>query len=207
MMLGSDSIKELSNQHSYENLLQLNNVVLISFTDAFCPEHISAVDWVYYDFANSIYNNDQERLPINLEPPIHFQRKAYFQPINFNIALTGNDYAASDSTYSATTVPTFSNWSEWGSCAPDCGPGSIRSRTRSCNTQYCPGAIEESEACTVGACTTDKHECIADDQGTKWRPIILQYRENGGIPANLYNCFSQAGFSIDVSFSMIKASI
>ena len=40
----------------------MNNIVLISFTDAFCPEHISNTDWVYYDFANSIYNNDQEGL-------------------------------------------------------------------------------------------------------------------------------------------------
>ena len=73
MMLSFDRMRELSNQHRDENLLQLNNVVLISFTDAFCPEHISATDWVYYDFANSIYNNDQERLRINLEPPIHLQ--------------------------------------------------------------------------------------------------------------------------------------
>jgi len=108
--------------------------------------------------------------------------------------LTGNDYAASESTYSATTVPIFSNWSEWDSCAPDCGPSSIRKRTRSCLSQYCAGAIEDIEACSVASCTTDKHECIADGQGTKWRPIILQYRENGGIPQNLYNCIRQAGF-------------
>jgi len=60
MMLYSDWM--LSHQHLVKNLTKLNNVVLISFTDAFCPEHISATDWVYYDFANSIYNNDQERL-------------------------------------------------------------------------------------------------------------------------------------------------
>ena len=119
---------------------------------------------------------------------------ASFEPINFNIALTGDDYAASDSTYSATTVPTFSDWSEWGSCAPNCGPSSIRSRTRSCNSQYCAGAIEDTEACSVASCTTDKHECIADSQGTKWRPIILQYRENGGIPKDQYDCIRKAGF-------------
>ena len=38
------------------------------------------------------------------------------------------------------------------------------------------------------SCTTDQHECILDDQGTKWRPLILQYRENGGIPLDQYDC-------------------
>ena len=69
-MLSSDWMTALSNEDWDENLLKLNNVVLISFTDAFCPEHISASDWVYYDFANSIYNNDQERLSINVGPRV-----------------------------------------------------------------------------------------------------------------------------------------
>ena len=37
-------------------------------------------------------------------------------------------------------------------------------------------------------CTIDQHECILDDQGTKWRPLILQYRANGGIPIDQYDC-------------------
>ena len=35
-------------------------------------------------------------------------------------------------------------------------------------------------------CNTDKHECVADENGVKWRPIILQYRSNGGIPEDQY---------------------
>ena len=69
-MLSSDWMRELSNQDRAETSFKLNNVVLISFTDAFCPEHISASNWVYYDFANSIYNNDQERLSINFGPRV-----------------------------------------------------------------------------------------------------------------------------------------
>ena len=69
-MLSSDWMQELSNQDRDENLFKLNNIVLLSFTDAFCPEHISATDWVYYDFANSIYNNDQEKLSINVGPRV-----------------------------------------------------------------------------------------------------------------------------------------
>ena len=42
------------------------------------------------------------------------------------------------------------------------------------------------------ACATDKHECILDDQGTKWRPIILQYRENGGFPLSQYDCIYES---------------
>ena len=38
------------------------------------------------------------------------------------------------------------------------------------------------------ACDTDKHECVADENGVKWRPIILQHRSNGGIPLNQYDC-------------------
>ena len=38
------------------------------------------------------------------------------------------------------------------------------------------------------ACVTDKQECVADENGVKWRPIILQYRENGGIPQDQYDC-------------------
>ena len=38
------------------------------------------------------------------------------------------------------------------------------------------------------ACETDKPECLADENGVKWRPIILQYRENGGIPQDQYDC-------------------
>ena len=38
------------------------------------------------------------------------------------------------------------------------------------------------------ACTTDRPECLADENGVKWRPIILQYRENGGIPQDQYDC-------------------
>ena len=41
---------------------KLGNIVLISFTDAFCPEHISNTDWIYKDFKNGIYNNDQEKV-------------------------------------------------------------------------------------------------------------------------------------------------
>ena len=48
--------------------------------------------------------------------------------------------------------------------------------------------MEETEPCSVPECTTDKHECISDDQGTKWRPLILQYKENGGIPINQQDC-------------------
>ena len=38
------------------------------------------------------------------------------------------------------------------------------------------------------SCVTDKQECLADENGVKWRPIILQYRENGGIPQDQYDC-------------------
>ena len=38
------------------------------------------------------------------------------------------------------------------------------------------------------ACTVDHHECITDSQGVKWRPLILQYRANGGIPLDQYDC-------------------
>ena len=38
------------------------------------------------------------------------------------------------------------------------------------------------------SCVTDKQECLADENGVKWRPIILQYRENGGIPLDQYDC-------------------
>ena len=31
-------------------------------------------------------------------------------------------------------------------------------------------------------------ECISDDQGVKWRPLILQYKSNGGIPTDQYDC-------------------
>ena len=38
------------------------------------------------------------------------------------------------------------------------------------------------------ACETDKPECLVDENGVNWRPIILQYRENGGIPQDQYDC-------------------
>ena len=41
---------------------KLGNVALVSLTDAFCPEHIANTDWIYKDFKNGIYNNDQERV-------------------------------------------------------------------------------------------------------------------------------------------------
>ena len=85
-------------------------------------------------------------------------------------------------------MPSFGEWSDWGPCFPDCGPTSVRSRTRTCNTDYCPGVVEETESCSMPTCTIDQHECISDDQGTKWRPLILQYRANGGIPVDQYDC-------------------
>ena len=39
---------------------KLGNTVLVSFTDAFCPEHIVNTDWIYKDFENNLYKNDQE---------------------------------------------------------------------------------------------------------------------------------------------------
>ena len=110
------------------------------------------------------------------------------KPINFNVALEGGDYAASDASYTSAPLPAFGEWSQWGSCFPDCGPTSTRSRIRTCDTEYCPGAIEETESCSMPACTVDQHECISDDHGVKWRPLILQYRANGGIPHDQYDC-------------------
>ena len=114
------------------------------------------------------------------------------KPINFNVALEGGDYEASDASYTSAALPTFNEWSSWGSCFPECGPTSIRSRTRACTTEYCPGVVEETETCTMPACTVDQHECISDDQGTKWRPLILQYKANGGIPTDQYDCIYQS---------------
>ena len=46
---------------------KLGNTVLVSFTDAFCPEHIVNTDWIYKDFKNNIYKNDQEKFVLRLK--------------------------------------------------------------------------------------------------------------------------------------------
>ena len=40
----------------------LNKIVLLSPTDAFCPEMVADNEWIYYDFERDIYAQDQERI-------------------------------------------------------------------------------------------------------------------------------------------------
>ena len=40
----------------------INKVVLLSSTDAFCPEMVADAEWIYYDFEQDIYAQDQERI-------------------------------------------------------------------------------------------------------------------------------------------------
>ena len=45
----------------------LNKIVLLSPTDAFCPEMVMDNEWIYYDFERDIYDQDQERVLYRLK--------------------------------------------------------------------------------------------------------------------------------------------
>ena len=40
----------------------LNKIVLLSPTDAFCPDMVADNEWIYYDFERDIYSDDQARI-------------------------------------------------------------------------------------------------------------------------------------------------
>ena len=40
----------------------------------------------------------------------------------------------------------------------------------------------------MAPCPTDKHACITDDNGIKWRPLVLQWRKNGGFDLENFDC-------------------
>ena len=145
-----------------------NRIMLISFTDAFCPEFITTNDWFYLDIPNNEYKNDQQ--------------------ISFENAKSGDDYAQGNTAYSATSIPVLDNWSEWSNCDGTCGADAVRTRTRQCqNDTRCPGARVENESCGLADCTTEEKKlpCVADENGVRWRPLYRQYRSNGGIPKEL----------------------
>ena len=151
---------------------KIDQIVLVSFTNAFCPEHISESDWNYFDFETDSYISGQD-----------------FPAIRFNIAEEGGAYAAADSVYSLTDKPAWNAWSSWSSCHPSCGPNGMRKRMRTCDMDLCLGLKEQTEKCSgQAACDTDKHDCIADSNRVKWRPLVLQWRKNGGFPMDKYDC-------------------
>ena len=63
-----------------------NRIVLVSFTDAFCPNYIASSDWHYLDIPSGEFKSDQT--------------------ITFDNAKSGDNYAeAGDTSYSTTNVP------------------------------------------------------------------------------------------------------
>ena len=107
--------------------------------------------------------------------------------------MEGGDYAAPASTaHSFTTFPQqfqWTDWSDWSSCFPECGAGSTRTRSRSCQdgNEFCAGEKEEIEACTdVPSCNVDKHECIADSQGQG----SVDYGRNNGLFIHMISIIS-----------------
>ena len=141
-----------------------DRVVLVSFTDAFCPDYISQDDWYYMDILAGELKNDQQ--------------------ISFENAKSGDDYVQGDVGYSATTQPNWTSWSEWTSCDGSCGTEATRTRTHECENELCTGAKVETESCGFADCTEEEKKlpCVADENGTRWRPVYRQWRSNGGIP-------------------------
>ena len=60
----------------------------------------------------------------------------------------------------------------------------------------CVGSRRDVESCNREPCETDKAECLLDENGTKWRPLILQYRENGGFNKSLKDCLENSQVKI-----------
>ena len=56
----------------------------------------------------------------------------------------------------------------------------------------CIGPRRDVEVCDLAPCVSDRAECIKDENGTKWRPLVLQYRENGGFSKDLKECLENS---------------
>ena len=152
-----------------------NRIMLISFTDALCPEFIAAEDWHYLelnpDNTPGDYKNDQD--------------------ITFENAKDGDDYIQGDNNYASTGVPTWRNWQQWSSCEGTCGTDAVQTRVRTCRTRCdprcdtrCVGPSTENRSCNFDSCGAEdqKLPCVADENGIRWRLLYRQWRTNGGIP-------------------------
>ena len=159
-----------------------NRVVLVSYTDAFCPEFIAASDWHYLDLATNDLKNDAT--------------------ISFSNAKSGDDYSQGSTSYSATTLPGWTEWGEWSNCDGTCGSNAVRTRTRSCGGRLCPGDGTQQDNCGFADCTEDEKKlpCVSDDNGLRWRPVYKQWRSNGGIPIEHEDdILSNSGFTYNAN--------
>ena len=81
----------------------------------------------------------------------------------------------------------WSSWSQWSTCAPTCGSGRERTRSRSCSIQgACSGAATDTETCISITCPGPGVE--TDAGMTQWSPWGKCTRTCGGSRLRVRTC-------------------